>query len=529
MQLRPYQQESIDAIYSYFERATGNPLVALPTGTGKSVCIGEFVRGACERYGDTRIVMLTHVKELIEQNFQKLIQLWPSAPAGIYSAGLGRRDLHSQIVFAGIQSIHRHALNMGRVDLIVVDECHLIPRKSDTMYGRFLEQVRLHSPNVKVIGFTATPFRMDSGMLTEGKNAIFDEVCYEMTILDAIEQGWLAEPRPKDTKTKLDVSGVGTRGGEFIAGQLERAVDVDEVTQAAVREIVQHGHNRRGWLVFCAGVEHAYHVRDAVRAHGVSAETITGDTPKADRARILRDFKAGRIKCLTNRDVLTTGFDAPHTDLLALMRPTKSAGLLVQMVGRGTRLADGKSDCLVLDFAGNFERIGPIDRIKVKRPRESEEAGEAPIKVCPECAEICYAGVRLCPACGHEFPPPEPELKKQASADAVLSNQLTAEWAQVTGVMYGLHTKPGKPPSLKVTYVCGLTSFTEWVCPEHVGFARQKFCSWWMARCGEPVPNTVMEALDRKEEIRTPTQIRIEPDGKYKRVTAYDFEDREAA
>lgn len=158
MQLRPYQQESIDAIYSYFGRAKGNPLVALPTGTGKSVCIGEFVRGACEQYPGTRVVMLTHVKELIEQNFSKLISLWPDAPAGIYSAGLGKRDLDAQIVFAGIQSIHRHALNMGRVDLIVVDECHLIPRKSDTMYGRFLANVRLHSPHVKIIGFTATPF-----------------------------------------------------------------------------------------------------------------------------------------------------------------------------------------------------------------------------------------------------------------------------------------------------------------------------------------------------------------------------------
>jgi DNA repair protein RadD len=529
IKLRPYQQSAVDSIYTYFENKTGNPLVALPTGTGKSFTMASFMHGACQQYPGTRIVVLTHVKELISQDFEALIRLWPEAPAGIYSAGLGKRDLDAQIVFAGIQSIHRHALNMGRVDLIVVDECHLIPRKSDTMYGRFLANVRLHSPHVKIIGFTATPFRMDSGMLTSGKGALFDEVCYEMTIREAIEDGWLSEPLPKATNTKLDVAGVGTRGGEFIPGQLEKAVDVDETTQAAVAEIIEHGKNRKGWLVFCAGVEHAHHVRDAIRAHGISCEAITGDTPKGERERILRDFKAGRIQCLTNRDVLTTGFDAPHTDLLALLRPTKSPGLLIQMVGRGTRLAPGKENCLVLDFAENFSRHGPIDRIKVKRPRDSAEEGEAPVKVCPECAAICYAGVRECGDCGHEFPEPELKITKQAGTAAVLSNQLKAEWVDVTSVMYGLHTKPGKPSSLKVTYVCGLVAHTEWICFDHSGYARQKACQWWLKRAGHPAPSTVVEALERKGELRNPTRIRIEPDGKYKRVTAAEFGEREVA
>jgi len=180
MELRPYQQESIDSLYTHFGKFDGNPLIVLPTGTGKSVVIAKFLQGAIEAWPDTRIVMVTHVKELIAQNFQTLIRNWPEAPAGIYSAGLNRRDIHSQIVCAGIQSIYKRAYELQGVDLILVDEAHLIPRSSDTMYGQFLREVKEINPDVKVIGFTATPYRMDSGMLHTGKDHLFDAIAYEI-------------------------------------------------------------------------------------------------------------------------------------------------------------------------------------------------------------------------------------------------------------------------------------------------------------------------------------------------------------
>lgn len=524
MELRPYQRAAIDSLYDYFSGSVGNPLVVMPTGTGKSVVIGGFVREAISAWADTRIVVLTHVKELIAQNFQALLRAWPGAPAGIYSAGLSRRDIHAQILFAGIQSIHRHAAKVQRCDLVLIDEAHLLGRGDSGMYRAFLHDLNeINAGLLKVVGFTATPYRLDSGMLHEGKGRLFTDIAYEVPVLDMIQHGYLSPVVPKATATQLDVAGVGTRGGEFIARDLESAVDRDDVTRAAVAEIVQHGQGRGSWLIFCSGVDHARHVRDAVREHGVSAETVTGDTPGPERDGILAAFKAGRLRCVTNANVLTTGFDAPGTDLIALLRPTKSVGLYVQMVGRGTRLAPGKDDCLVLDFAGNTARHGPIDRADGHRAEKGEEVGEAPVKTCPECQTINHASVRICIGCGHEFPPPEPKITTTAARNALLSTQMLPEWCDVTGVRYAVHAKPGKPPSLRVTYQCGLVSHSEWICIEHTGYARQKAEGWWRKRSTAPIPSTVAAAIAASADLRQPSAIQVRPVGQYTEIAAVRF------
>lgn len=528
LSLRSYQRAAVDALYTYFAEATGNPLVVMPTGTGKSVVIAGFIREAIESYRDTRVLVLTHVKELIQQNFLALMRAWPEAPAGIYSAGLSRRDIRAQILVAGIQSIHRHARQVQRCDLVLIDEAHLLGRSDSGMYRSFLAQLNeVNAGLLKVVGFTATPYRLDSGMLHEGKDRLFTDIAYEVPVLDMVQQGYLSPVIPKQTETQLDVAGVGSRGGEFIAKDLEAAVDRDEVTRAAVAEIVQHGDGRGSWLVFCAGVAHARHVAEAIRGHGVSCETVTGDTPGPERDRILAEFKAGRLRCVTNANVLTTGFDAPGVDLIALLRPTKSVGLYVQMVGRGTRLAEGKEDCLVLDFAGNTARHGPIDTVDGRRKQKGEEPGEAPIKVCPECQAINHASVRFCTACGHEFPPPEIKVASKAASDALLSIQQQSAWCEVSGITYDRHEKPGKPPSLRVTYRCGLASHSEWVCFEHTGYPREKACAWWRLRApGNAIPTSVLEAqvaIDLKT-LREPVAIRIRPAGQYTEIVGVRFE-----
>jgi DNA repair protein RadD len=525
LSLRPYQRDAIDALYSYFAGNTGNPLVVMPTGTGKSVVIAGFIREAIESYRDTRVLVLTHVKELIQQNFLALMRAWSEAPAGIYSAGLSRRDIRAQILFAGIQSIYRHAYKVQRCDLVLIDEAHLLGRGDSGMYRSFLAQLNeVNAGLLKVVGFTATPYRLDSGMLHEGKDRLFTDIAYEVPVLDMIQQGYLSPVVPKQTDTQLDVAGVGSRGGEFIAKDLEAAVDRDEVTRAAVEEIVRHGDGRGSWLVFCAGVAHALHVRDAIREHGITCEAVTGNTPGPERDRILAAFKSGRLRCVTNANVLTTGFDAPGVDLIALLRPTKSVGLYVQMVGRGTRLAEGKEDCLVLDFAGNTARHGPIDTVDGRRKQKGEEPGEAPIKVCPECQAINHASVRLCTACGHEFPPPEIKVASRAASDALLSIQQQSTWCEVSGITYDRHEKPGKPPSLRVTYRCGLMSHSEWVCFEHTGYPREKACAWWQRRVpGVPAPRSVSDALEAIAALPTPTSIQIRPVGQYTEIVGVRF------
>ena len=239
--LRPYQQAAIASIYGYFEKESGNPLVVIPTAGGKSLVMAAFIDGVLKAWPDQRVLVVTHVRELIAQNHAEMLGLWPKAPAGIYSAGLGRRDARARILFAGIQSIHDKATRIGHADLVLIDEAHLIPGRSNTMYRRFLNDLQAINPALKVIGLTATPFRLDSGMLHEGENALFTDIAYEVSVRDLIDQGYLSPLISKQTKTRLDVTGVGSRCGEFIARDLEDAVDQDAITRAAVAEVIAHG------------------------------------------------------------------------------------------------------------------------------------------------------------------------------------------------------------------------------------------------------------------------------------------------
>ncbi|MCG6557675.1 DEAD/DEAH box helicase [Ruegeria sp. 1NDH52C] len=520
--LRPYQQAAITAIYGYFQTHTGNPLVVIPTAGGKSLVMASFIEGVLKAWPDQRILIVTHVRELIAQNHAEMIGLWPDAPSGIYSAGLGKREAQARILFAGIQSIHRRAGEIGHTDLVLIDEAHLIPGKSSTMYRRFLDALKGINPALKVIGLTATPFRLDSGMLHEGQNALFTDIAYEAPVRELIDAGYLSPLVSKQPVTRLDVSKVGTRAGDFIARDLAAAVDQEAITRAAVTEIIAHGRDRKSWLAFCSGVEHARHVAEEFGRQGISCRTIFGDTPKDERDAILAAFKRGEIRALASMGVLTTGFNAPGVDLIALLRPTKSAGLYVQMVGRGTRLAPGKENCLVLDFAGNVRRHGPIDLVRPKRPGEGG-GGEAPTKLCPMCESIIALSSIECPDCGYEFPAREVKIAPTAATLPVLSPK--QQWLLVTGVSYSRHDKLGGRPSLKVTYSCGLATYSEWICLEHPGYARQKAAEWWRKRApGCPVPLSVAEAILQAKELMRPSAISVRPAGRFVEVSGYRFD-----
>lgn len=534
--LRPYQEAALTDLWTWFAEKDGNPLVVLPTGAGKSLVIAEWCKLVFDTDPSACILVITHVRELVAQNAAELVGMWPEAPWGIYSAGLGRRDLGAALMFASIQSIHKKAYSLPRrVDMVLVDEAHLIPRTSDTMYGKFLADLKVINPAVKIIGLTATPFRLDSGRLDQGDGAMFDGIAHDTPVRGLIEDGYLCPPvsRPRQTAdAQINTVGVGTRGGEFIAAQLGDEACKPEVVAAIADRIVEAGQDRRGWLIFGCTVEHCNLLAEALNERGYEGRGVYGDTDqregKGTRDRVIADFKAQRLRFLVSQGVLTTGFNAKHVDLVALARPTQSTGLYIQMVGRGTRLSPdtNKADCLILDFGGNIARHGPFDDPFVPDKKGKRE-GQAPFKECPECGNACGTMTRICPACGYEFPPIERFVDTAPAEKSILA--VEPEWLDVSEASYQRHEKIGKPPSLRVNYRVGMTWHREWVTLEHQGYPRAKAESWWLRRAPAPVPRNVDEAIARAHEIAVPSHIRVKRDGQYDSVIAFRFDPRREA
>ena len=534
MQLRLYQREAVDAVYEFLRTRDDNPCVVIPTAGGKTPVMATICRDAVQRW-DGRVLILAHVRELLEQAAEKLHVVAPDLPVGIYSAGLRRRDLGYAVTIAGIQSIYEKACDVGAVDLVIVDEAHLIAPDGEGMYRTFLADAKKINPHLRVIGMTATPFRMKSGTICAPEN-ILNAVCYEIGVRELIVQGYLCPPRTKAGTLKPETEKLHVRGGEYIAGEVEDLMDDDNLILSACREIVEHTKDRQSVLIFASGGRHGQHIcRVMTERHNAECGFVCGETLPFDRDSLLKRFRAGQLKHLCNVNVLTTGFDAPNIDCVALVRPTLSPGLYYQMVGRGFRLHPGKTDCLVLDFGGNVMRHGPVDAIRIT-DAASNGGGEPPAKECPQCRAVIAAGYSNCPECGHAFPDRNQQKHDAtASSEGILSGQVTRAEHEVTDVFYSVHSKRGAPAdaprTMRVDYRIAFNEYvSEWVCFEHTGFPRQKAEQWWSRRTNEPVPDTAEAAVEMTDAgALAPTlAITVERKAgeKFDRVVAYRLGDK---
>ncbi len=404
LELRPYQQEAMEAIYRHLRERDDNPVCVIPTAGGKTPVMAQLCRDAVGRWGG-RVLILAHVRELLEQTRDKIHKVAPEMwmRTGVYSAGLKSRDTDQPIIVAGIQSVYKLACEFDPFDLIIIDEAHTIPPDGDGMYRTFLEDARKVNPRVRLIGLTATPFRMKSGLICAPEN-ILNHVCYEIGVRELIVQGYLCPLVTKASREKVDTSKLHVRAGEFVAGEVEELMNTDSRVESACREIVEQTRNRKSVLVFAAGVAHGQHIAEVMQNEfGVDVGTVFGDTLDFERDQVLSEFKAGALKYLVNVNVLTTGFDAPNIDCVAMVRPTHSPGLFYQVCGRGFRIHPGKENCLVLDFGGNVLRHGPVDAIRVKAAGGNGNGSAAPAKECPRCQSLIAATPRA-PTAGSSSP-----------------------------------------------------------------------------------------------------------------------------
>ena len=550
MELRGYQQIAVNAVYDYLRKSDLNPCVVLPTGAGKSIVIAKIVTDAVTLW-QGRCLILAHVKELLEQNATKIAALCPEIDIGIFSAGLNSRNTKERVIVAGIQSVYDKAAQLGSFDLVLIDEAHLIPPDGDGMYRSFLDDMKKINPNIRLIGMTATPYRLKGGLICRKEN-LLNEVCCEIGVRELIVAGYLSKLRSKNGKYKADLDNLHIRGGEFVAEDVEKAMDNERLVTAACREIAELCKDRKKVLIFASSIDHCRHIAETIRDQThEECGIVTGHTPKLERAEILDRFRGitqknlfgeakPELKYLVNVGVLTTGFDAPAIDCVAILRPTNSAGLYYQMVGRGFRLSPdtGKTDCLILDYGGNIMRHGPVDMIRITENPGRKGNGGAPVRECPQCQSVFPAGRTACPDCGYEFPREERELRhdSRACSDGILSGESSELEYPVKDVYYCTHTKrnadEGTPKTMRIDYMIGFNDFqAEWVCPEHTGYARRKFEKWWRERTELDPPGTAAECvqLAQKGSLKEPVAITVKTTAgqRFPEIVKYTFAENE--
>ncbi|EKA7381276.1 DEAD/DEAH box helicase [Vibrio parahaemolyticus] len=383
--LRPYQADSVKAVIHYFRKHSTPAVIVLPTGAGKSLVIAELARLA-----KGRVLVLAHVKELVEQNHAKYEGY--GLKGAIFSAGLGRKETDQQVVFASVQSVVRNLDSFkNQFSLLVIDECHRVPDDKNSSYQKVITHLRELNPGIKVLGLTATPYRLGMGWIyqyhTRGQvrteeSRFFRDCIFELPIRYLLDENFLTPARMMDAPVlSYDFSQLKPANtGRYKEVEMDMVIDkAKRATPQIVEQIIQYARERKGVMIFAATVRHAQEI------HGLLPEgetaIVIGDTPTPERDAIIQAFKNREIKYLVNVSVLTTGFDAPHVDLIAILRPTESVSLYQQIVGRGLRLSEGKNECLVLDYAGNsYDLYQP--EVGDPKPDSTSEIITIP---CPAC------------------------------------------------------------------------------------------------------------------------------------------------
>jgi DNA repair protein RadD len=384
--LRDYQQDAVNKVIKYFQVSRSPAMIVLPTGAGKSLVIAELARIA---HG--RVLILAHVKELVEQNYEKYRS--HGLDAGIFSASLGQKDFSQKAIFGSVQSVARASDDFfDNFSLLIIDECHRVAEDGDTQYQEVIKKLSDRNPKLCILGLTATPYRLglgwiyeysQSGELKTEMKRFFKQCVFELPLSYMIKNKFLTTPVKVDIPvTSYDFSELTDKNRQYTHAEIEEVLKSQKrLTPLIIKNIIDitEKYNRKGVMIFSSTVKHAVEIMTYLPEN--DARVVLGDTEIAERDKIVQDFKEKKFKYLVNVSVLTTGFDAPHVDVIAILRPTESNSLYQQIVGRGLRLSENKKDCYILDYTGMGHDIYAPE-IDDKRPGKDS----VPVLIpCPKC------------------------------------------------------------------------------------------------------------------------------------------------
>lgn len=535
MKPRWYQKDASEKFDIYFranlqrienDQPVRNGVFVSPTGSGKSYMLSSFVDLALSVLPGMRVLVLSHDTRIVEQNHSALSKYYDDLyDIGLYAAKLKSRTI-KKITVGTINSMFRKPELFENVGLIIVDEAHMINHKDAGMYRKFLDSF----PKAVVVGLTATHFRTGNGLITEGDTPLFQDVVVNYSEGESfsrmIKDGHLAKIITKGTEYELDSKNLKHQGGDFAKKQMSDRYDREQITKEVCDEIVRFGKKYKHWLVFAVDTDHADHIARELNMKGIRTIAIHSKMA-GDESLAIRAFKAGSFRCAVSVDMLSTGFDYPEIDLIAMVRATSSAVVHVQTAGRGLRPAPGKDHCLYLDFAGNIERLGPINNVKLPKVRGKGKPLDEPIvKKCPQCLAHNTPKSKVCEICGQVF-----KIKQKihsGASDGDIIEEDGKSWFNVKDVNYFLHSNPNKPNTMRVTYNCGYKNISEWICLDHHGFPRMLAKNWvaWRLPSGyskDEIPNTVSELYQISAFLKTPKRILVDSNGKFDRIKEAEF------
>jgi len=345
MEARWYQTESDDALMADVQIEDCHPIIVAPTGSGKSFMICNFIASYLTKNPTAKILVLSHIQEILEQDFDALNEFFYGIEVGLYSSGLDSRII-KKITVAGIQSVWRRPELFKGVTVVIVDECHLVTIKQNGMYRKFLSHI-----DANYVGFTATHFRLGHGYIHKGPNNLFNKISYDMSKPEIfnrlVDEGYLTKLITKATLMKMNTEDIKIRARDFAIDELSKRFDRDAVRDEAVEEIIEFGYNYKRWLTFAIDIEHAEHINSALCKGGIHSAVVHSKMHKSKRKEIIQSYRDGEYRSIVNVDILTMGLNVPDIDLISMLRPTHSPVIHVQAIGRGLRPFPTKTHCLV--------------------------------------------------------------------------------------------------------------------------------------------------------------------------------------
>jgi DNA repair protein RadD len=535
VKLRYYQKDAVDAYEKYLkENAKGNGVIDLPTASGKSYTLSEMIRRFTGDL-DARILVTTHSKKLVKQDYNSTCKLWPEGKHlfGINSAGLKRRDYKKKVIFCGIQSVFDKAKEIciekdeegedivRKVNFLIIDEAHRCNVKDSVQYKKFIKELLKINPDMRVCGLSATPFRMGQGLIYgPSSDLLFDDLVYKANTKELMAQGYLAKPITPgiNKENRIDTKGVKEENGDFKDSDLDSRVNIPSLIKSQVNETIREckGLNSIAW--FAVNIDHAENIAAELRSRGESVAVVHSKIEEDDE-KLLQKFEKGELRFLVSVNMFVEGFDAPNIQAIVDTKPTLSPGRYVQMYGRGFRLCleIGKKTFLVLDFAGNVGRHGPVDQVEPEAVGE-KDSEKTPKKQCEKCGMMCHARYKACPYCGWLFPPPlvnDPEDRTFATA---ANNSVISEpkWFKVKR----LECLPAKnKPAISAQYFCEGGKFRKDIIYDELGR------EWLKNHLGEQIPFDIKNFFGGgyRSKLKIPKKIFVDEAGVSSKILKYEF------